>query len=58
MNELKQINPKVELASGDYDRRKEKGIIPSVAVIARIHGIKHNQLRNYRANYISRKKPR
>jgi hypothetical protein len=52
---MRQPNPKVELASGEYDRRKKNGQ-PGIAIIARQFGISHQQLRNYRANYVSRKK--
>jgi len=46
------------MASGEYDRRKEKGIMPGIDQIARLHGISPRTLRNYRANYLSRKHER
>jgi hypothetical protein len=52
----RRINPKVELASGEYDRRKQNGLDPGIKFIARICGVPANALKNYRANYISRKK--
>jgi len=56
MNRLPQPNPKIELASGEYDRRKQRGIIPSVDAVARLFGVIPKALKNYRANYVSRKK--
>jgi hypothetical protein len=54
-NHMRQINPKVELASGEYDLRKRKGLEPGIAPVARLFGIQRRKLDNYRANYISRK---
>jgi hypothetical protein len=48
-------NPKVEVASGEFDRRRAAGIQqPGVEHIERLYDLKRGQLRHYRANYISR----
>jgi hypothetical protein len=53
---MRQPNPKVELASGEYDRRRTNGIRePGIAHIERLFKLRPRQLRNYRANYLSRK---
>jgi hypothetical protein len=53
---MKQINPKVELASGEYDRLLGMpGWKPTIRIVARRCRISERALRNYRANYISRK---
>jgi hypothetical protein len=52
---MRQLNPKVEQASGEYDRLKAKGYEPGIDHVARLFRIKPNALRNYRANYISRR---
>jgi len=53
---MRQPNPKVELASGEYDRRtlaiRGKA---SIVCIAKLFRITPRQLANYRANYISRR---
>jgi hypothetical protein len=49
------MNPKVELASGEYDRRKLTGILPGTDQVAKLFGVRPETLRNYRANHISRK---
>jgi hypothetical protein len=51
---VKQPNQKIELASGEYDRRKRKGFEPGIAPVARLFKVKEKSLRNYRANHISR----
>ena len=52
------INPKVELASGEYDRRKlaNPTVQMPIAPVARLFGIPTARLANYRANYLSRSK--
>jgi hypothetical protein len=51
-----RLNPTVELASGEYDRRKRNGQLqPGIAVIERLFGLRPGTLANYRANYLSRK---
>jgi hypothetical protein len=53
---MKQPNPKVEIASGEYDRRRANGIRePGIALIERMFGLRPRQLAHYRANYLSRK---
>jgi hypothetical protein len=53
---MRRPNPVVELASGEFDRRKASIKQPGVAIVARHYGISPQQLLNYRANYISRNK--
>jgi hypothetical protein len=56
---MRQPNPKVELASGEYDRRRANGIRePGIAIIERLFGLPPGQLKNYRANHLSRKRQR
>lgn len=53
---MRQPDPKVQLASGEYDRRVQvvrKQV--SVRQVAQLFSIPPNRLRNYRANYVSRK---
>ena len=51
----KAVNPKAEVASGEYDRRRAAGIQqPGIGHIERLYDLKRGQLRHYRANYISR----
>ena len=53
---MRTIDPTVELASGEFDGRKQNGIAyPGISVVARLYGIKPAALSNYRANYVSRK---
>lgn len=53
---MRQINPVVEVASGEYDRRKKAGIYyPGIELVAGKFGISGKALQNYRSNYISRK---
>jgi hypothetical protein len=53
---VRTVDPRLELASGEYDPRKQNGIIhPGISVVARLYGIKSAALANYRANYVSRK---
>jgi hypothetical protein len=53
----KAINPKAEVASGEYDRRRAAGIQqPGIGHIERLFKLKQGQLRHYRANYVSRKR--
>jgi hypothetical protein len=55
----RQPNPKLEVASGEYDRRKANGIRePGISVISRLFGVSERALKNYRANHISRKQKR
>lgn len=51
------INPRVELASGEYDRRKLANpmVQMPIAPVARLFGIPTAKLANYRANYLSRR---
>jgi hypothetical protein len=54
---MKQINPLIELASGEFDRRA--GVVagkPSIDAVAAVCGVNPASLRHYRANYISRKR--
>ena len=54
--QLRPVNPKAEVASGEYDRRRTAGIQqPGVQHIERLFKLRQGQLRNYRANYLSRK---
>jgi hypothetical protein len=54
-NMRKVVNPRAELASGEYDRRRAAGVQqPGVEHIERLYDLKRGQLRHYRANYISR----
>jgi hypothetical protein len=54
---MRQPNPKVEIASGEYDRRKRAGIRePGIELVARMFNLRPEQLKNYRANYLARKK--
>jgi hypothetical protein len=50
---MRVINPKVELASGEYDRRLQVLTQPGIDVVARLFGIRPKTLANYRANYLS-----
>jgi hypothetical protein len=53
---MKAPNPKTEIASGEYDRRKAAGLQqPGIAYIERLFKLKPGQLKNYRANYVSRR---
>jgi hypothetical protein len=52
---MRTIDPKVEVASGEFDRRKTNGIRPSIRAVAQLFDITPNKLANYRANYLSRK---
>jgi hypothetical protein len=53
---MKTPNPKAEIASGEYDRRKAAGFQqPGIAHVERLFGLRPGQLKNYRANYVSRK---
>jgi hypothetical protein len=54
---VRQVDPMVELASGEYDRRK--GVVGQAALlpVARLFGVPYRKLVNYRANYVSRCKP-
>jgi hypothetical protein len=52
---MRRSDPQVELASGEYDRRKAKGYQLGIVVIERLFKLRPNSLRNYRANYYSRK---
>ena len=50
-------NPMVELADGEYQRRKESGITqPGITHVERLFNLKPGQLWHYRANTYSRKK--
>jgi hypothetical protein len=45
---MRAPNPTVELASGEFDRRKQNGIAyPGIAVVARLFGIKPTTLGNF-----------
>jgi hypothetical protein len=49
------VNPRAEVASGEFDRRRQAGVTqPGVENIGRQFGLKQGQLRNFRANYVSR----
>ena len=51
------VNPKAQVASGEFDRRRAAGIQqPGIQHIERLFELKQGQLRHYRANYISRAK--
>jgi hypothetical protein len=51
-------NPRIEAASGEYDRRRANGVQqPSIDAVARLFKVNPQALRNYRANWISRKRP-
>jgi hypothetical protein len=53
----RQVNPKAQVASGEFDRRRQAGVTqPGVENIGRQFGLKQGQLRNFRANYVSRKR--
>ena len=58
---MKQVNPQFELACGEYDSCKSKARINgnphtvTIRIVERRLGVKRGQLRNYRANYLSRK---
>jgi hypothetical protein len=53
---MRTPDPKVEVASGEFDRRKANGLRqPGIAHIGRLFKLRPRQLANYRANYISRK---
>jgi hypothetical protein len=53
---MRAVNPNVELASGEYDRRLQVMNQPGINVVARLFGIRPKTLSNYRANYLSRGK--
>ena len=57
---MRQPNPIVELASGEYDRRKmnNPGVQVALFPVARLFNIPPKKLVNFRANYVSRKKKR
>jgi hypothetical protein len=52
---MRRSDPRLALASGEYDRRKANGQQqPGIAPIARLFGLRPKQLANYRANNLSR----
>jgi hypothetical protein len=53
---MRQTNPKLEIASGEFDRRAQMIKQPGISVVARQFGVSEKALRNYRANNISRKR--
>jgi hypothetical protein len=53
---MRQVNPRFEVASGEYDRRRAAGIaLPGISVVERLFKLRPRQLEYYRANYISRR---
>lgn len=55
---MRQPNPMLELACGEYDiaKREANGSQQiTTKIIEKRLGLRPNQLRNYRANYLSRK---
>jgi hypothetical protein len=49
---MRKVNPLAEVASGEFDRRKQTGIrTPGIQNMERLFRLKPNQLKNYRANY-------
>jgi hypothetical protein len=55
---MKEPDPKVALASGEYDELRNCGNPHAVTLrtIAKRNKISYNSLKNYRANYHSRRK--
>lgn len=51
---MREVDPRVELASGEFDRRKASVQQPGIDAVARLFGVSRRKLVNYRANYISR----
>jgi len=61
---MRQVNPNLHIASGEYDIEKRKAIQLglsqriTIPIMERRLGLKPNQLANYRANYLSTRKLR
>jgi hypothetical protein len=48
---MRKSNPLSEVASGEFDRRKQTGIrAPGIQNMERLFRLKPNQLRHFRAN--------
>jgi hypothetical protein len=54
---VREPSLKAALASGEFDRRRAAGIqSPGIVVMERLFKLRPQQLKYYRANYLSRKR--